>query len=150
MGCAARTALNKMLPSYTVTPDSRGPARLLAFKLGGKVQLPKATRFVEHFEKPPLPRFDPKLASVGRLLYPQRGCDLCHGENAIGGYGSVPDLRKASAETHELIGGIVIDGLKQDRGMPSFKDAVTPEELQTIQAFIINQAWDAYEAQKTK
>ena len=137
----------KFLPSYIVTENSRGPTRLLAFKLGGKAALPKQPRFAERFAKPPLPRFGGKLAHLGATLYEQRGCDLCHGESAVNGPSSVPDLRHASAETHALLGGIVIDGLRQDKGMPSFKGAVTMEELEAIQAFVINQSWAAYEEQ---
>lgn len=135
----------KFLPAYITTPDSRGPARLLAFKLGGKAVLPGSKRFTEVFKKPPMPRFDKGLVHMGGTLYEQRGCDLCHGANAINGPSSVPDLRHASAETHALIGGIVLDGLRQDKGMPSFKDQVTMEELEAIQAYIIDQSWDAYE-----
>lgn len=138
---------NKFLPAWTMTAQSRGPARLFAFKLGGKAAMPSLTSFVETFAKPPLPRSDEKLASQGAALFEQRGCDLCHGDQAIGGHGSVPDLRHSSAQTHALIGGIVIDGLREDNGMPSFKGAVTMDELKAIQAFVINQSWNAYERQ---
>jgi len=140
----------KYLPSFIVTADSSGPARLLAFKLGGKATLPERARLVETFARPPLPRFDEKLANRGAVLYEQRGCDLCHGESAINGPSSVPDLRHAGAATHALIGGIVIDGMRRDQGMPSFKGAVTMDEVKAIQAFIINQSWNAYEQQASR
>jgi quinohemoprotein ethanol dehydrogenase len=141
------STVNKLLPRWTVTNRSRGPARLFAFKLGGKAAMPKLTTYVERIPKPPLPKFDKALAERGGIYFEQRGCDLCHGADAEGGHGSVPDLRKATAQTHALIGGIVIDGMRQEKGMPSFKDSVGVEELEAIQAYIINQAWEAYEGQ---
>jgi PQQ-dependent dehydrogenase (methanol/ethanol family) len=142
-------ALNTLLPTWTTTAASRGPARLLAFKLGGKTPAPELSTFVDVFAKPPLGRFDATLARRGGMLFEQRGCDVCHGQNAVGGHGGVPDLRHASAATHAQIASIVIDGLRQDLGMPSFKDDVTTDELKAIQAFIINQSWNAYDQQQT-
>lgn len=141
-------ALVHLLPSYTISPQSLGPARLLAFKLGGKTDLPKV-QYVSTFPKPPRPPYPAEQAKLGALLWENKGCDLCHGENAIHLLGSILDVRKASAATLEVLGSIVIGGSRRDKGMPAFGDSVSGEELNTIQAFIINQAWAAYNEQES-
>ena len=134
------------LSNYSSTPKSRGPARLLAFKLGGNAQLPPYS-YTEDFPKPPRPRADIELARTGDRLFEDKGCSLCHAEEAMRDSGRVPDLRKASAQVHDSFAAIVLGGARQTLGMPSFAGSVTPQELAAIQAFILNQAWDAYEAQ---
>jgi quinohemoprotein ethanol dehydrogenase len=132
---------------FTSTAKSRGPARLLAFKLGGSVQLPPYS-YTEVFPKPPRPRPDRDLARQGEALFEDKGCSICHAEQAMRDSGHVPDLRKASAQVHDSFAAIVLGGARQPKGMPSFARSVTPEDLTALQAFIINQAWNAYEAQE--
>lgn len=132
---------------FSSTPKSRGPARLLAFKLGGRTQLP-AYAYTEIFPKPPRPRPDAALARRGSDLFEDKGCSMCHAEEAMRDSGRVPDLRKASAQVHDSFAAIVLGGARQSLGMPSFADSVTPDDLAAIQAFILSQAWNAYEAQQ--
>ena len=101
----------------------------------------------EVFPKPPRPRADIELVRTGDRLFEDKGCSLCHAEKAIRDSGRVPDLRKASAQVHDSFAAIVLGGARQSLGMPSFAGSVTPQDLAAIQAFILNQAWDAYEAQ---
>jgi quinohemoprotein ethanol dehydrogenase len=61
--------------------------------------------------------------------------------------GSVPDLRRASAQTHDLFAGIVIGGLYKDKGMPPFHEISMPD-LEAVQAYILKAAWTAYEGQQ--
>ena len=60
---------------------------------------------------------------------------------------SVPDLRKSSADTHGEFLGIVIGGARGSKGMPGF-NTMTVEQGEAIRAFLINQAWAAYNAQQ--
>jgi len=131
---------------FSSTPKSRGPARLLAFKLGGRTQLPPYS-YTEVFPRPPRPRPDMELARTGGRLFEDKGCSMCHAEEAMRDSGWVPDLRKASAQVHDSFAAIVLGGVRQSRGMPSFAGSVTPQDLAALQAFILNQAWNAYEAQ---
>jgi quinohemoprotein ethanol dehydrogenase len=62
----------------------------------------------------------------------------------------VPDLRRASAQTHKEFAAIVLGGLRRDKGMPMFAGLITIEELNAIQAFILSQAWAAYDEQTEK
>jgi hypothetical protein len=60
---------------------------------------------------------------------------------------SIPDLRQANAATHAEFLGIVIGGSRSNKGMPRF-ETMTPEQGEAIRAFLINQAWAAYNAQQ--
>lgn len=125
--------------------DVTGPVRLLAYQLGGSAKLPDAAMPVA-FPKPPLPRPERALVERGRELFEARGCSMCHGIEAQV-YGSdpvMPDLRRASAQTHQEFAVIVLGGLRRDKGMPMFADTVSVEDLTAIQAFVLNQAWEAY------
>ena len=42
--------------------------------------------------------------------------------------------------SHQAMTDIVLGGSRADRGMPEFRDAVTPDQLQAIRAFVIEQA----------
>jgi quinohemoprotein ethanol dehydrogenase len=114
---------------------ARAKARLLVFKLGGTAQLPplEATAAV-----PPPPPLRASEAAVqrGAQLFAQT-CAVCHGQRAIGG---VKDLRHMTAETHRQFNAIVLDGLYLDKGMASFADLLTPDEVEAIHAYLIARA----------
>jgi len=138
----------KMAPGF-LGQRANGPARLLAFSLGGSAPLP-AHESEAPFPKPPRPR-PASVASIqhGRGLFADEGCAECHGPDAQRqvGKSQVADLRRATAETHDQIFAIVLGGLRRDKGMPVFADALTPDDVKAIQDFILNQAWNAYEQQ---
>lgn len=130
----------------TAVASSRGPSRLLAFKLGGKVQLP-APQPELPFARPSRPRPSPELARRGALQYFVNACDLCHGADVIGTGGSIPDLRRMSEASHLTIGQTVQGGARRPLGMPRF-EGMSDETLAAIQAYIINESWKAYEKQQ--
>lgn len=130
---------------YTSTPQSRSPSRLLAFKLGGTGSVPET--IVQEFPKPPLPRQPESIAKEGGVYFEANWCVGCHGHGVENVRSSIPDLRLASAQTHEQFAAIVLGGARRDKGMPSFP-TLTPDELKALQAYIINEAWVAYEAQE--
>ncbi len=124
------------------------PSRLLAFKVGGHATLPP-TNLDDVYPRPPLPRFPAELAAKGRQAMSENGCDFCHGGETLDAVGSVPNLKKSSAATHAAFARIVIGGERKPLGMPDFSymDEAT---VKAIQAYAINLAWDAYEAQGAK
>ena len=134
------------VPRYTSTQNARGPSRLLAFKLGG-IDTISTTLPPIVIPRPPLPPQPTNIAEKGRALYTANACDYCHGPGAERWTMSVPDLRRASAETHADFLAIVIGGSRSSKGMPQFT-AMTAEEGEAIHAFLINQAWSAYQAQQ--
>lgn len=146
-GNAGSMSLGQITSRYATTPESRSPARLLAFKLGGTATVPKT--MVAPIPRPPRPPLPVALAAQGHTLFEATGCSDCHGVNAESAGSSIPDLRRASADTHDKFAAIVLGGLYHDQGMPGFGElGLTASDLQAIQAYIINEAWSAYNKQE--
>jgi quinohemoprotein ethanol dehydrogenase len=78
------------------------------------------------------------------------GCELCHGLQAIGGPGSVPDLRRTDPSRWALFSEIVRGGYFTSSGMPNFSDVVQDSDIPALKAYIMDKAWQGYEQQKTK
>jgi PQQ-dependent dehydrogenase (methanol/ethanol family) len=129
------------------TMATRTQARLIAFALDGKAAFARPAGLV--IPKPPLPRGDAALAQKGETLYESFSCAFCHGHAAESAHGAVKDLRMASAETHQQFAGIVLGGLRVDKGMPPFGPlGVTMDDVTALQAYVLREAWKAYEAQQ--
>jgi quinohemoprotein ethanol dehydrogenase len=115
-------------------------SRLLVFKLKGAASLPPAP-------PPPPPRVlnpPPSTASKEVIAAGQQAfadhCAMCH-DTSYANRGAFPDLRYSPAiNTPEVMHAIVIDGAMQDGGMASFKGKLSPEELESIRAYLIDRA----------
>ncbi len=120
-------------------PTKAGFGRILSFAIGGTSQL-EVPPFGH--KKPPATtiRMNASPASVreGKFLYASF-CYRCHGVDAVAG-ASIPDLRYATAETHRQFAAIVLGGVRESRGMPSFKDLLTREQVRAIQAYVLSRA----------
>ena len=81
---------------------------------------------------------------MGGNLY-HRWCATCHGIGAVGG-GVLPDLRYATPETHDKLVSIVLGGVYQDRGMPSFAKWLKEADVERIRAYVLSRAEDAAKA----
>jgi quinohemoprotein ethanol dehydrogenase len=128
-----------------------GPARLVALKLNGHVEMSAPAVTLPPFEKPPRPRPDPVLARRGDDLFELAGCDICHGKNVEAqSHGSVPDLRRLPESIHAILPQIVLGGQLSSAGMPSFKGQLSETDLKAIQAYILDRAWAAYDSQNAK
>ena len=108
--------------------------RLFVFKLnGGPVSLPPPRTH----ELQPLPvatSADPAVIARGMSLIGR--CAGCHGFRGIpNGY---PDLWNLPPGTHAAFKAIVLDGALSYAGMPSFKDALSVDDVKAIQAFVIS------------
>jgi len=120
-------------------------ARLLVFKQGGTATLPEMVSYTPPVLNPPADFGDAALLAQGEMHY-NENCASCHGNS--GRVSSLfPDLRYAAAlNSPDLFKGIVIDGVLQNNGMVSFKDALTPEDAEAVRAYIVslsNQAKNA-------
>jgi len=73
------------------------------------------------------------------VLY-QQECSGCHGPGAIGGGSGVPDLRYTAETVHTVFSKIVLEGLREQGGMPRFDDLFDAEEVRMIQAWVLEQA----------
>jgi quinohemoprotein ethanol dehydrogenase len=153
-------------PAWTMaTPQSkRGPARLLAFKLGATVPFPTPPDVVPPVPQPPQQTASQKTIQQGAALYGKFVCDGCHspGTDGSGAWvlnGAVPDLRYAPPEVHRDWYGIVLAGTHWDKGMPGFADPpkfafpnlkMTVQDADAIHAYVIDQAWKAYNQEHGK
>ena len=88
----------------------------------------------------------PSTANVdkGRELFNTQ-CVFCHGVAAVSGVSFTPDLRYISKETREQFAGIVMGGLRADKGMPHFHVQLTMEELNLVHDYLIKRSYDAKE-----
>jgi quinohemoprotein ethanol dehydrogenase len=109
------------------------PSRMLVFKLGGTAVLPAtAPRAIP---PPPPQTASTETIAKGEAAY-NKTCRICHGGNLISG-GMTPDLRFMAATTHQQFEAIVLGGARADRGMASFADAVSVDDVEAIHAYII-------------
>ena len=72
---------------------------------------------------------------------------MCQGLETLPTNDSVPDLRRTNAARHDLFPKVVHDGLLRGLGMPSF-DHPSDDEVNAIQAYVVNQAWKNYDEQE--
>jgi glucose dehydrogenase/cytochrome c5 len=130
----------------TASLGLRNRSRVLAFSLDGKAALPEPEPVIaaELPEPPPFEAEAQQLA-LGKDLYYER-CAVCHGLDAASG-GVLPDLRRASPETHAAWDAIVRGGLYRERGMPAFAQIFSAADSEAVRAFVLERAWQAHASQ---
>jgi quinohemoprotein ethanol dehydrogenase len=121
--------------------EHRASARLLVFKLGGKRKLPALPPATPVPDPPPL-RATEAQVQRGAEVY-ARTCAQCHGQRASGG---VKDLRQMTRETHAAFNDIVLKGLRANKGMASFANLLTVEEVEAAHAYVISRAHEDWGA----
>jgi quinohemoprotein ethanol dehydrogenase len=126
-----------------------GPSRLFAFRLNGRAIVPPVHERVEQFQKPTRPRPAPPTVRAGYAVWNRSNCDLCHGFEAVGGIGSVPDLRRSANVMQSTFEQIVIGGQFTGAGMPVYKDSIKPDEIESLRAYLVAQTWKAYDQQQS-
>ena len=117
------------------TAQNRASARLLVFKLGGNLQLPPLAPAVPVPDPPPL-RATESEVQRGATLFANT-CAVCHGQLVVGG---VKDLRHMTAQTHAQFDDIVLQGVRKEKGMASFANLLSPQEVHDIHAYVIARA----------
>ena len=117
----------------------RQTGRVMAFKIGGTATAPALARRPDAAFVPELD-LDASSAAIsrGKGLFEWR-CQSCHGARGAS-EGAMPNLQEANQSTHDAFEQIVIGGILEPRGMPSFEGLLTPEEVGFIQAYIISEA----------
>jgi mono/diheme cytochrome c family protein len=120
-------------------PIKPGFGRVLTFANGGNAKL-EVPPFGHQGPPSPAIHINATQATVheGAILY-GTFCFYCHGVNVVAG-ASIPDLRYASAQTHQQFEAIVLGGARESRGMPSFKDALKRDQIRAIQAYVLSRA----------
>ena len=121
-------------------PFRTSTAKLLVFKLGATgVTLPPPPPPSDLPAPPPLRATESQIIS-GRAIYAET-CQRCHGENAIGG---VKDLRFLTPQQHARFDDVLLKGILQDRGMASFADVLTPDDVAAVHAYLIARGNEDY------
>jgi quinohemoprotein ethanol dehydrogenase len=129
--------------AHDAQPNDGNIPRVLAFKLHGTDTMPAPTPPPEVGLAPPPNKSSAKIVAEGKLRY-HTYCSMCHGDSAFSG-GVLPDLRHCLALSDpNLWQSIVHDGVRSANGMVSFSRAMSPEEIETIRAYVI------YRANQTK
>jgi quinohemoprotein ethanol dehydrogenase len=158
VGWGSASRLFAMASSMATPEAKRGPARLLAFKLGAKTPLPEVTTKVPPVPKPPDQTFGAATIKKGEKLYYKYICFDCHAPEADGSGaftedGAIPDLRYLPVESHKQWYGTVLAGTHQKNGMPGFGTPpgypfllgkMSVEDADAIHAYVIEQSWKAY------
>ncbi len=123
-----------------VAPET---GRVITFKIGGNGVLPKPLdNLIET---------TPKSELIGNYAQQEQGmklfagnCQFCHGALAVSS-GVLPDLRwSAMTATEQAWDSVLRDGVLSERGMVSFADSLTKEDTDALRAYVVKQAWDAY------
>jgi PQQ-dependent dehydrogenase (methanol/ethanol family) len=132
-------------PRIASTTRTLARSRLLAFALGGTASLPGTPpKVVNKPSRPPQPA---ALAARGASIYASNSCELCHGPETINGGGHIPDLRNMPEDMLEAMPAILQKGALRQEGMPQFP-YFSDDEVNALQAYVINQAWAGYNAQQ--
>jgi quinohemoprotein ethanol dehydrogenase len=113
-------------------------SRVLAFKLGGKVNLPPLPNFSQPQLRPPRSMVSPKTVQKGEGLY-QRYCSACHGDVAVSG-GVLSDLRYSATLENEQWFEVVLHGALQQFGMVPFERELKRDDAAAIRAYVIHRA----------
>jgi PQQ-dependent dehydrogenase (methanol/ethanol family) len=130
--------------------DPGGPARLFAFKLDGSAHAPLLTQSPVPFSRPTRPQPPATMVRRGYAVWNRGSCDLCHGFEAVGGIGSVPDLRRSAIVMGGEFKKVVIGGEFNSAGMPVYRGLIRPDEIKYLRAYIVAQAWKAYHYQQAR
>jgi alcohol dehydrogenase (cytochrome c)/quinohemoprotein ethanol dehydrogenase len=118
---------------------SRNISRLLVFKLNGTATLPPPAPLNKTPLDPPASTAPDAVITAGGERF-GRYCGTCHGDAAVAG-SLVPDLRHSGVLNDAAAWRqIIYEGALKDNGMVSFRAVMTPEEIETIRAYVIKRA----------
>ena len=123
-------------------------SRLLVYRLDGKATLPPPQ------PDPPARPLNPPAAfgtpediEHGHEMFTAY-CSMCH-ETPVANRALYPDLRfSPMINTAEAFRTVVVDGALQPRGMASFRDKLTLDDVEAVRAYMTRRAQDALAIQK--
>ena len=117
---------------------ARNPGRIFAFKLDGTATLPPGPGPAPP-PNPPEQIFSAIMVAAGAEPY-RVYCSRCHGGETHS-LNIIPDLRRSVAlSSAALWKNIVIDGALEPNGMIGWSQFLSPEEAETIRAYVAAQA----------
>jgi quinohemoprotein ethanol dehydrogenase len=115
-------------------------ARVVVYKPGGNAVLPPAPAALPQVLNPP-PNFGTaaQIATGGDSY--TASCSICHEGQAVRNSTGAPDLRYSPfLGSTAAFNSVVIDGIKLEGGMKSFKGALSPENVEAIRAHLVSLA----------
>lgn len=114
---------------------------VLVFALDGNFELPIPD--IVEAQIPELPETEYSTAQIreGDNLYHAQ-CASCHGGIGVPNETAIvaPDLRLMTLDSHAEMADIVLEGSRAQRGMPEFRGALNSGQLESIRAFVVDQA----------
>jgi quinohemoprotein ethanol dehydrogenase len=131
--------LYKQMAAY----DHDNEGRVIALKLDGGTVPQPAQLPAEPFPQPPAHEGPAARIAAGEVLY-NRFCGRCHMLDR----GILPDLRRLTPAKHELFYDIVLNGVLAGAGMARWDDVLSRADAEAIHAYVVDEAWRAFEAQK--
>ena len=133
------------IPPSSAAAKYENTSRIIALKLGGGAVPTPLTRAAAPFERPPAQTASPAEVRAGEIKFIEE-CSRCH---ALG-LNVTPDLRRLDAGLHAAFKDIVLHGLLAPAGMERFDDLISEKDVENIHAYLIDQAWVAYNAEHGK
>jgi quinohemoprotein ethanol dehydrogenase len=134
--------VNYALPKNSAAYTRENEGRIIVLKLdGGAVPRPPLLN-ADPLPTPPAREGTPATIAAGEVLY-NRFCGRCHEL----GRGVLPDLRTLSPGLHRAFYDIVLNGALAPKGMGRWDDVLSRADAESIHAYIVDQAWSAYDAQ---
>jgi quinohemoprotein ethanol dehydrogenase len=125
-----------VMGQYAKFTESIQPGRIFTFKINGKAKMPA---LIQEEKKTLLDvpvTGSPSQVAHGQQLF-MKLCDACH--NLAGG-GTIPNLTYSKPEIIGMIEDIVKKGIFVPKGMPSFGDRVSSQDVKDIQQYIYSEA----------
>ncbi|MDT8398994.1 MAG: PQQ-binding-like beta-propeller repeat protein, partial [Pseudomonadales bacterium] len=123
-------------------------SRLLVFTLGGDSVLPEPVSFTAPQLNPPELTASAEEVQAGQERYNQN-CSICHGNGGAARGANFPNLLVSPMlHSQEGFDSIVLDGVRQERGMVSFAERLQTEDTAAIRAYLISRAREALLAQQ--
>lgn len=125
------------VPPYAAAYNKTNANRIIVFRLGGgPVRVADDLPPLEPAPAPPpqAAGVTPAIIARGQALMTEN-CMICHSNQPRA---PLPDLRRIAPNVHAGFEQIVLGGLFRERGMPSFADRLTAEDVAAIQAYLIS------------
>jgi quinohemoprotein ethanol dehydrogenase len=115
--------------------------RMLVFKVGGTVKLPANAPYTPRQLNPPPATASAAVVARGAQVYADN-CSVCHGTNAVTLRDSNAPLLTTTPLLHVQQGfdQVVLQGGRVDRGMPDFRDKLTPADSAAVLSYVVSRA----------
>lgn len=123
-------------------------SRLLVFALDGAAVLPEPVSFTAPQLNPPPLTASAEEVAAGQEHY-NTNCAICHGNGGAARGANFPNLLVSPMlNAQEAFDSIVLQGVRQERGMVSFADRLQPADTASIRAYLISRAQEQLAAQQ--